>query len=98
MMEPIIQVVERGLSAQLEEGVLKACRVVGVVVDKERLVQALDDARDFYHEGFRDAIRTIVRCADCGHYDPEGQVCGFWGGHRHPYHFCGEGVRLEVAE
>ena len=95
MMERIVQMMERELEVKLQESVLQACREVGVVVDRERLVQALTEAERFYHEGFRDAMRTIVRCAGCGHYDPKEMICGFWDGYRHPYHYCGEGVRRE---
>ena len=38
-----------------------------------------------------DAVE-VVRCKDCGHYNPNGDYCGFWGECRHPEHFCGEGV------
>lgn len=34
----------------------------------------------------------VVRCEKCHHYNAENQYCGFWGGSRHPGHYCGEGV------
>ena len=37
----------------------------------------------------------IVRCKDCDWYDLECESCNFWGGVRHPEHFCGEGERKD---
>lgn len=40
-------------------------------------------------------IEKVVRCNQCKSYDTECEYCCFWGGVRHPDHFCGEGeVRL----
>ena len=37
-----------------------------------------------------DAVE-VVRCNDCRYYNLDGEYCGFWGGVRHPEHYCGEG-------
>lgn len=52
-MEPIIKVYQTELETKFTNGILKACRRVEVDVDKERLLQALNDARKFYDEGYR---------------------------------------------
>lgn len=54
MMEPIIKVCMAELNTQMEGDVLKVCHSYGIEVDKERLMQALTDARAFYDEGYRD--------------------------------------------
>ena len=36
-------------------------------------------------------IVEVVRCKDCRYYNQDGEYCGFWGGVRHPEHYCGEG-------
>lgn len=50
-----------------------------------------------YYLGTKDVVLTeytpIVRCKDCDWYDAECESCNFWGGVRHPEHFCGEGER-----
>lgn len=98
-MEPIIKLAERDFQVKVEGGVFKACREVGIVVDKERLVQALEDAVKFYNEGYRDALNdNIVLCFDCKHYNRETLCCSFWpdNGFRDREHFCAEGVKREV--
>ncbi len=97
-MKPIIEVVESALRGRFEEGVLQVCREVGIVVDKERLSQALEDARKFYDEGYRagcrDALReNVVLCCDCESYRQEDMLCDFWSEFRAADYFCGEGVR-----
>lgn len=53
MMEPIIKTYMTELNAQMEEEILKVCHSYGIDVNKERLMQALTDARKFYDEGYR---------------------------------------------
>lgn len=90
MMEPIIKACMTELNTQMEGDVLKVCHSYGIDVDKERLMQALTDARKFYDEGYRDgktaARAEIVRCKDCKHrcetedgeYNPVDIVCDYW--------------------
>lgn len=61
MMEPIIKACMTELNTQMEGDVLKVCHSYGIDVDKERLMQALTDARKFYDEGYRDGKRDAVR-------------------------------------
>ena len=37
----------------------------------------------------------VVLCEDCEYY--EDGVCGFWGGCRHPEHYCGEGIKNDCT-
>lgn len=70
MMEPIIKACVTELNTQMEGDVLKVCHSYVIDVDKERLMQALTDARKFYDEGYRDGKRdavVVVRCKDCEH-------------------------------
>ena len=73
-MEPIIRAYHAAMEAQFEGEVLKACQRVGIEVDKERLVQALTDARKFYDEGYRagygDGYREGLMIALGGGYGP----------------------------
>lgn len=52
-MEPIIKLAMTDLSAQLEGTIMQYVQHIHVDVDKERLIQALTDARKFYDEGYR---------------------------------------------
>lgn len=51
-MKPIIEMIQGQLESQIEGEVYRAVQHVGVNVDKERLLQALKDARAFWHEGY----------------------------------------------
>ena len=53
-MKPIIEILQKELQMQMEDGIMKAVQEVGITVDKERLETALYDARAFYDEGYRD--------------------------------------------
>lgn len=66
-IKPIITLCMSDWRIQQEEQIMKAVQNVGIYVDKERLVKALNDANAFYEEGFRAALRStdvveVVRC------------------------------------
>jgi NAD-dependent dihydropyrimidine dehydrogenase PreA subunit len=89
-MEAIIKNIVGDMIANMENECVKVCQSYGFDVNKERLTQALTDARKFYDEGHRDgktaALAEIVRCKDCkfrcetddGEYNPEDIVCTYW--------------------
>ena len=53
----------------MEDGAVKAVQNVGINVDKEELLKALEYDRDQYRKGFADGMFAktleIVRCKDC---------------------------------
>ena len=51
-MKPIIEQVMSQIRVEEENQVLRAVRDVNIIVDRERLVQALNDAKEFYNEGY----------------------------------------------
>lgn len=53
-MKPIIETIQKQLTMDFEEGVVRAVQAVGIIVDKERLEKALYDAKSFYEEGYKD--------------------------------------------
>ena len=67
-MKPIIEQFITDFRIQSEDNVMRAVGEYGIHVDKQRLMQALTDARDFYEEGYRAAMRSIVHCLYCEHY------------------------------
>lgn len=56
-MKPIIELFYQMINSELEKEVFRACSKVGVKVDRERLIQAVEDARAFYEEGYADGKR-----------------------------------------
>lgn len=93
------------LEVNIEKSVVSAISDLGVSVDKDELVRALQYDREQYEKGYRDGYRTakeeIVRCKDCKHWWKKNEVC------THPKccdsflavveappeHFCGYGER-----
>lgn len=69
MMKPIITQYARQVDTVIRDECFKVAEKFGIVVDEERLVQALTDAQKFYCEGYRAgeaaAMDEIVRCKDC---------------------------------
>lgn len=63
-----------------EEQVLRAVQSIGIDVDKEELIRALNYDRDQYNKGYQDAMSELVRCKDCKHWYPDadcGMACEF---------------------
>ena len=102
-MKPIVEIVTGQMRTSLEGEVFRAVQNVGVNVDKNRLLQALNDARSFYAEGFRagqksvDAVE-VVRCKDCKSYvilEDGWYYCDCFGGLHQPdaLDYCSYGER-----
>jgi hypothetical protein len=51
-MQPIVELFCRMINSDLEKEVLRFCAEAGFEIDKKRLVQALEDARAFFDEGY----------------------------------------------
>ena len=64
---------------QLEDGILKAVRDVGIYVDKERLLRALQYDSDQYYKGYNDRDKEIIRCKYCEHatMTAENKLCKY---------------------
>jgi hypothetical protein len=56
-MKPIVELFSTEMRTAVDNGIMKAVYDVGVNVDKERLLQALNDARVFWHEGYEAGSR-----------------------------------------
>ena len=56
-MKPIIEEIVGEFRIQEENLIMRAVADVGIYVDKPRLIQALTDAKAFYEEGYRAAMR-----------------------------------------
>lgn len=60
-MDPIIRAYVTESTAQMEDDCPKVCQSYGFDVDKERLQQALTDARKFYDEGYEAGKRAAEK-------------------------------------
>lgn len=83
MYDSPIELFFKETELRFENGIMEAIQGFDVKVNKEELFHALKYDRDQYHKGFSDGKLSgyaerdmeIVRCADCGHYDPETEFC-----------------------
>lgn len=53
------------MQMNLDGEIYKAVQRVGITVDKDELIKALEYDRGQYEKGYADAMATIVRCKDC---------------------------------
>lgn len=61
LYESPINIIQGQLKIELEGKVMKAVQNVGVEVDKEELIRALQYDRDQYDKGFRDGVNSAVK-------------------------------------
>ena len=66
----IISQIQEDLNIAFEDGVFKAVQRVGIRVDKEELLKALAYDRGQYMQGYRDALKELIRCRDCENWIP----------------------------
>ena len=64
-----IEVIQTQIQSQIEGEIYKAVMRVGINVDKDELLKALQYDRDQYQKGYTDRDLEIVRCKDCKHYE-----------------------------
>jgi len=62
-----IEVFQTQMQSQIVGEIYKAVMKVGVNVDKDELLKALQYDRDQYQKGYKDRDAEIVRCKDCKH-------------------------------
>lgn len=67
MYQSPIDVIMGQMHMTFENEICKAVQNVGVNVDKEELLKALQYDRGQYQKGYRDRDDEIVRCKDCKH-------------------------------
>lgn len=75
---------------QIEGEIYKAVMDVGVNVDKEELLKALQYDREQYQKGYKDRDDQIVRCKDCR----KNMMCEMTI-HKPEDWFCADGERRE---
>ena len=91
----------RKVQEDADNEVLRRVLELGVVVDEEELVKALQYDRDQYNKGYLDGCTDeaskIIHCKDCGYYRSKHRVCLGRPGEpvveRFPEDFCSKAVR-----
>ena len=72
MYKSPIEVLTRDIYHQIkkqeDEQIYEAVLNVGVSVDKDELIRALQYDRGQYEKGYADAMDSIVRCKDCVYF------------------------------
>jgi hypothetical protein len=58
----IIRECSRVVAAGIDDEVMKACMYVGIEVNKEELIKALEYDRDQYRKGFHDCLKVLHGC------------------------------------
>ena len=84
----ISQMIEKAVNdgqEQLNAHIIEQICKVGVIVDKEELIRALNYDRRQYAKGYQDgnlgAMTELLHCADCKHFDrtTAGETyCRYW--------------------
>ena len=80
------------MNTSYENGICKAVQDVGVNIDKNELLKALQYDRGQYQKGYADRDSEIVRCRDCKFYT-DTQICPVFGMDRYDDWFCADGKR-----
>jgi hypothetical protein len=104
MYKSPIEILTDEVNLFVNNEVFTACQRVGVNVDKDELIRALQYDRNQYEKGYadghRDALDSLVRCKDCKRwkYDTR-RLAGLCERHINytaPYEFCSCGERRDV--
>ena len=74
-----IELIMGQLQTSIEDQIFSAVQQVGINVDKEELIKALNYNREQYWHGYQDRDAEIVRCKDCKHYAVEDHCGNFHG-------------------
>ena len=88
MYQSPIEIIQKELVTQYENGILKAVQDVGILCDAGELTKALMYDRNQYEKGYKDRDAEIIRCKDCKYYrvEPNGEK---WCGHLVGIGICG---------
>lgn len=66
-----IDIIMHDMQMKTEDEICKAVQKVGINVDKDELIRALQYDRKQYQKGYADRDAEIVRCKDCKHRPKE---------------------------
>ena len=96
-----IDVIMGEMKIQRENEICKAVQNVGVTVDRNELLRALQYDRGQYQKGYIDRDSEIIRCMDCRFKECTDMygfiVCDITGEHHKAEWFCADGRSEENA-
>ena len=101
MYESPISVYYTDIKTKFENQLMEAMIGVGLDVDKEELLKALNYDREQYQKGYKDGRGSLVRCRDCiikkavPHRDGIAWRCPHRTGDVKMEGFCESGVRAD---
>lgn len=75
-----VDIIMSRMQTKIEEEVYSAVQRIGIDVDKNELLKALQYDRGQYQKGYEDRDSEIIRCRDCKHKEKDGISEGF--------HYC----------
>lgn len=102
-----IEIIMSNMQMYMEGEIYKAVQNIGINVDKDELLKALQYDRGQYQKGYADRDSEIVRCKDCRHGEMDTEhfirpsiVCknpanGVGHVSHRPDWFCADGERKE---
>ena len=95
-----IDIIISKMNMQMDGEIFKAVQNVGVNVDRDELLKALQYDRGQYQKGYTDRDSELVRCKDCKH--KEESVSPSWEAWCNRLHcgcdldwFCADGVKRD---
>ena len=74
---PIEIIVNQIESAWMDE-TFRVIQKVGINVDRNELIKALQYDRNQYEKGYVDGMNDVIRCKDCMNYDSHEHRCNHW--------------------
>lgn len=89
-----IEVFQTQMQSQIVGEIYKAVMKVGVNVDKDELLKALQYDRNQYQKGYKDRDSEIVRCKECRHIQSDGW-CKYYRHSGNENWYCADGKRRD---
>lgn len=74
-----IELIMGQLQTSIEDQIFSAVQQVGINIDKEELIKALNYDREQYQRGYHDKDAEITRCKNCKYYSIEDHYGNFYG-------------------
>ena len=91
-----IELIRGQVQTRIEDQTFSAVQQVGINVDKEELIKALNYDREQYQHGYQDRDAEIVRCKNCKNaesaFDGKMSRCKIRGLRKNDW-FCADGER-----
>ena len=92
-----IELITSQYCSSIEDAIYQSVLKVGIDVDKEELLKALEYDSGQYQKGYDDRDAEIVRCNECANRECDGRagkiVCGITGDSHSIFWYCADGEK-----